>query len=139
MRNLFMLPVVEFRAMSEPAPNIHLRSLLVDLLLKAQLTSDPEKLDQLISECERKAARVVRLKDEWLTAAQVVERYPSIFPTEAALRNRVSRGLAPRYTKFGKHRQSRISFKVADVEAWILRNQELTHLANQSVSDRDEV
>ena len=124
--------------MNEPngdlAANIHLRALLVDLVMKARMIDDPCALDQLIAETEKKAERAARLKDEWLNAEQLVERYPGIFETVNVVRNHVARGTGPRFVKFGKHRQSPVRWKVADVEAWILEQQGLTGFANQSYS-----
>ncbi len=120
--------------MNEPAANIHLRALLVDLVMKARMINDPAEIDRLIAETEKKAERAARLKDDWLNAEQLVERYPGIFETVNVVRNHVARGTGPRFTKFRKYRQSPVRWKVADVEVWILENQGLTGFANQSYS-----
>ena len=104
-------------------PNLVIRHLLTDLIMRAKLLESPEELDRILSASVPKLQKACRFQDELLTEKQVAERWE--FLTVIKLRNMRSRSQGPIFLKFGKSRNSRIFYRIADIESWIVRHEQL--------------
>lgn len=103
-----------------------LRALLVELSLKAQLLGEkPKELDRFIGHQEPRIMKAVLAGDQLLNEHQVAARYGEAFAVKR-LRNMRYRGTGPRFHKFGTHRNSRVFYKVSDLENFIMESKQLT-------------
>lgn len=103
-----------------------LRALLVELSLKAQILHNrPEDLDRFIQTQEPRIMKAVLAGDQLLNEKQVAARYGDVFSVKR-LRNMRFRGTGPRFHKIGAHKNSRVFYKVSDLENFIVESQQLT-------------
>jgi len=78
----------------------------------------PEELDALVCASLDKIVRATHVQDQLLSEKQVAARYE--FLDVVKLRNMRHRGNGPRYLKMGEHKNSRVYYRLEDVEAWIV-------------------
>ncbi len=97
--------------------NLHVRELLWKMALKIR-ECDTDSINHILDGFSEKIELAVRIKDEYLTEKQVAERYPILDVKK--LRNFRQRGGGPQFFKFGDHRNSRVFYKIADIEQWIV-------------------
>ncbi|CAM2011580.1 helix-turn-helix transcriptional regulator [Acanthopleuribacter pedis] len=103
------------------------RALLVELSLKAQLLKDdPQELDRFIQQQEPQIVKAILSGSQLLNETQVAQRYGNIFSVKR-LRNMRYRGTGPYFHKLGDHKNSRVFYKVSDLEHFIATAQQLTN------------
>ena len=100
-----------------------IRHLLVDLILKAKLTENPEQLDPLVNETLPKIQAALRYSDQLITEKDVAALYPRLFDV-VKLRNLRSRGGSPKFIKFGSSRNARVFYRISAIEEWICEHEE---------------
>ncbi len=100
-----------------------LEHILVDTVLQARMLSSPRDLDALIKATVNKLARAFHTQDQLLTEKQIAARYAFLDVTK--LRNMRHRGTGPKYIKMGAYRNSRVYYRLADVESWIVSHYQL--------------
>ena len=105
------------------SPNFVIRHLLTDLIMRAKLLESPEELDQILRVTVPRLQKACRYQDDLLTEKQVAERWE--FLNVIKLRNMRTRNQGPVFLKFGKSRNSRIYYRIADIESWIIRHEQL--------------
>ena len=96
---------------------LKIKYILSDVMIRARLIDRAEEVDALLEESTGKIIRAVHAREELLTAQQVAARWP--FLGGQKLQNFRYLHQGPKYLKFGKDRNSRVYYKVADIEAWI--------------------
>ena len=111
----------------------HEQDILVDTVLKARMLSSPRELDALIRETVDKLARAFHTQDQLLTEKQVAARYGFLDVTK--LRNMRHRGNGPKYIKMGAYRNSRVYYRLGDVETWIVSYYQLEPLMEGFTAD----
>ena len=108
---------------STRSPNFVIRHLLTDLIMRAKLLQSPEELDQILRVTVPRLQKACRYQDDLLSEKQVAERWE--FLNVIKLRNMRARNQGPVFLKFGKSRNSRIYYRIADIESWIIRHEQL--------------
>lgn len=103
--------------------NAVLRSLLVNFYSRSQLVRTQDDLDDLLQDTTEKVHRAFFVQDDLLTEKDVSVRWR--FLTLSKLRNMRFRNQGPKYIKTGEHRNSRVYYKVADVERWIVEHYQM--------------
>ena len=103
--------------------NLHVKQILVDLALKARMIEDNAQLQAHLEHAALQVERAVRAKDVLVTEQQLEDRYPWL--TVHMLRSYRKRHDGPKYLKFGKHKNSRVYYRIADVERWIIEHEQL--------------
>ena len=89
---------------------------MLDLICLAGKARSADEINRLISEVETKILGA-RDGEKLLCEKEVSAQWD--FLSLAVLRNMRARGNGPKFLKFGQARNSRIYYKVSDVEAWI--------------------
>lgn len=110
-------------------PNPVVKHLLVEIVCKARMIEDHLELDDLIENSTGKIFRAVHAQDTLLTEKDVVARYT--FLTLPALRNMRMRQQGPKYVKFGHTKNSRVYYRRADIEQWIVDHYQLTQFIDE--------
>ena len=100
-----------------------IKSIVVDAIVKSKLLQSPKDLESLLESTVTRIDRAFRHQDQLLTEKEVEKRWP--FLTLKKLRNMRFRHDGPEYLKFGQARNSRVYYKVADIESWIIKNYQL--------------
>ena len=100
-------------------PNQRVRLLLSEFSLR--LKEGGTDRETTLSETAEKIEKALQ-SDALLTEAQVVQRYRWL--TLGKLRNMRFRHEGPKYHKFGPHKNSRVFYRISDIEAWILENEQ---------------
>ena len=103
--------------------NHALEHILVNTVLQARMLSSPRELDALIKATVDKLSRAFHTQDQLLTEKQVAARYGFLDVTK--LRNMRHRRTGPKYIKMGAYRNSRVYYRLADVETWIVGHYQL--------------
>lgn len=98
--------------------NVVVTHILKEFLMKFQMMREPDKLDPLIAVTTENITKVNKRQKDLLTEHEVVERFP--FLNVNKLRNMRARSQGPSYHKFGSSRNSRVFYRMADIESWIL-------------------
>ncbi len=86
----------------------------------APFLSNPSVLDERINESVPRVISLCRDQDALLDEHSVVERYPTF--TLYALRSMRYRNQGPPYIKTGTYKNSRVLYRVADIERWYLEH-----------------
>ncbi len=102
--------------------NVVIRAILIDLLARSK-AANPRQVDSLLEETTAKLFRAVRYQDRLLTEKEVVLRFP--FLSLSMLRNYRNRNMGPKYIKFSASRNSRLYYRIADIESWIVAHYRL--------------
>ena len=83
----------------------------------------PSELDQMLNAMVPRLQKACRFQDDLLSEKQVAERWE--FLNVIKLRNMRTRNQGPVFLKFGKSRNSRVYYRIADIESWIIRHEQL--------------
>lgn len=92
-----------------------LQALLMQFFMSAQ-NGSIDDVDRLIAKYIPKI-KATKEYDLLLTEKQVVEKYPALHLN--MLRHMRQMGTGPSFLKTGLHRNSRIFYKVSDIEKWV--------------------
>ena len=109
--------------MFKEKPSIVLKHLVIEAIMRSKLLDSPTSLDTLLDETVTKLTRAFHVQDRLLSEAEVARRWP--FLNVKKLQNLRYRHLGPSYHKFGQARNSRIFYRVSDIETWIVANAQL--------------
>ena len=93
------------------------RAILLDLICQGSKARSSDEINQLISDAETQIIRFLQDGEKLLCEKEVSARWP--FLSLAMLRNMRARGYGPKFLKFGTSRNSRIFYKVMDIQYWI--------------------
>ena len=96
---------------------------MVETILKAKLIDDVQELDTLANEALSRLLRAFHVQDDLLCEKEVAARFS--FLTLTKLRKMRCAGKGPKYIKFGKTKNSRVYYRVSDIESWIVDNYQL--------------
>ena len=99
-----------------------IKHLLVEIIMKSQMMNEPQKLDNLIQETESKISQAFHENDTLYCEKEISQKYP--FLTLIKLRNMRARGNGPKHHKFGQSRNSRVYYRLGDIETWIAENEQ---------------
>ena len=103
-------------------PTASLKHVLVELITKAQLLATTADLEILLTDGLAQIQQVVHEADTLYCEKEISQKYP--FLTLIKLRNMRARGNGPKHYKFGESRNSRVYYKLADIESWIAENEQ---------------
>ena len=92
-------------------------------MTRAKRLTSPHERDILITETIPKLIKAVRFQDQLLTEKEVVRRWK--FLTVKQLQHMRYRDQGPKYVKFGNARNSRVYYRISEVEAWIVAHEQL--------------
>ncbi len=104
-------------------PNIVLKHLVLDIVTRAKLMSSPQDLDHLLTTSVPQLQKACRFQDHLLCEKEVSERWG--FLTVRQLQNMRFRHRGPKYHKMGNARNSRVYYRISDIEAWIVEHEQL--------------
>ena len=97
--------------------NTILKHVLADAFMRSKLITSLEDLDILLNDTVPKIIQATTRKDQYLTEKEVSARYP--FLTVKQLQNWRYRHQGIKYIKTGNARNSRILYRVSDIEAFL--------------------
>ena len=98
--------------------NLVLKRIITDVIFRSRLLDEPKSLDQLLEKAVQEVTDALHFQDKLMTEREVAERWPVL--SLVRLRNMRCKGNGPRFIKFGESRNSRIFYKVADIETWFV-------------------
>ena len=104
-------------------PNTSVRYLLSQMIFNARLISNQAQLQQLLDDTVPQLVQTITDENLILSEQQVIERYP--FFTLNALRNMRCRRIGPPFHKLGRHKNSRVTYRVGDIETWLAKHANL--------------
>ena len=108
-------------AFSQHNPNAAIKHILIETLMRAKLITSPDDLDTLLTETIPKIIKATTQKDQFLTEKEVAVRYP--FLSVKQLQNWRYWHQGTKYIKTGTSRNSRVLYRVSDIEAWLVQNE----------------
>ena len=97
--------------------NKAVKDTLTEIIMKLELVNDPDQIDPILDDGVSRLINAVYTEDKLLCEKEVVARFP--FMSMGQLRNMRSLETGPKFVKFGDFRNSRIYYKVVDIQEWI--------------------
>ncbi len=105
----------------EHNPSAVIKHILIDTLMRAKLLSSPDDLDTLLSSAVPKIMKATTRQDQLLTEKEVSQHYP--FLSVKQLQNWRYRHQGIKYIKTGTSRNSRVLYRVSDIEAFLVHHE----------------
>jgi hypothetical protein len=106
--------------------SVVLAYILKDFAMRLKTVNGLDLLDSLIQETVGQLMRAGQYQKQLLTEKEVSEKFP--FLSIIKLRNMRSRNQGPNYHKLGEFRNSRVFYKISDVESWIVQHYRVSSL-----------
>ena len=111
--------------------NYVLKHIIVDLITRSKIITHPRELDDLLEASVKKLMEAMTVQDRLLTEKEVAQRWP--FLNCIRLRHYRYASKGPSYIKLGQHRNSRVYYKVADIEKWIVAHYQLEPFVEEQI------
>ena len=102
--------------------NKGLRSILIEVLMKARLIHSESELESLIESSIPKIVEISQYSGQLFSEKEVSHLYKFLDVTK--LRNLRSKGGGPRYYKFGTGKNGRVFYKYSDIQSWIQEHEQ---------------
>jgi len=102
--------------------NTLLKHILTDVMMRSKLISSPQELDTLLEEIVPMIMKAATQKNGLLTEKEVSHLYP--FLSVKQLQNWRYRHQGIKYIKTGKSRNSRVLYRVSDIEAFLVNHEQ---------------